>query len=370
METVFRISNCTVEIQIFPEETDKIEKYVKWDARSDLIKCCGNQSRKHAEANEMRLNDDRRINTKLRDRQKSRGMGVADKTQSNNVVKGTFLPKQSVVLPFYFDTGAEDVRNNLGKYGITGLHVKFSEPSVSRRPNPVEMGTYDVIIGMELLTNYQAVMDYAKRSYRNSLWERNLDFSMETESLLPTRQVEFHIDLVPGAAPIARAPYRLAPSEMKELATTSRAFPTKPLKTYFVHHNNKARIASKRIKLELMKNRSCMQNFPSVNFGFPRIVSAPFCPYPNEVKILSYTAMLRSKKELNMRQRRWLELLSDYNCDIRYHPGKANVVADALSRKEREPLALRTEKLGTSYEWNPMPQWHDLVLPCYGDLRL
>ncbi|GKC68021.1 putative reverse transcriptase domain-containing protein [Tanacetum coccineum] len=41
------------------------------------------------------------------------------------------------------------------------------------------------------------------------------------------------------------------------------------------------------------------------------------------------------QKELNMRQRRWLELLSDYDCEIQYHPGKANVVVDALSGKER-----------------------------------
>nr|GFA51093.1 putative reverse transcriptase domain-containing protein [Tanacetum cinerariifolium] len=49
-------------------------------------------------------------------------------------------------------------------------------------------------------------------------------------------------------------------------------------------------------------------------------------------------------KELNMRQRRWLELLSDYDCDIHYHLGKANVVADTLSRKEREP-PLRVQAL-------------------------
>ncbi|GJV47088.1 putative reverse transcriptase domain-containing protein [Tanacetum coccineum] len=50
-------------------------------------------------------------------------------------------------------------------------------------------------------------------------------------------------------------------------------------------------------------------------------------------------------KELNMRQRCWLELLSDYDCEIRYHPGKENVVADALSRKERiKPLRTKARK--------------------------
>ncbi|GKA50336.1 putative reverse transcriptase domain-containing protein [Tanacetum coccineum] len=48
------------------------------------------------------------------------------------------------------------------------------------------------------------------------------------------------------------------------------------------------------------------------------------------------------QKELNMRQRRWLELLSDYDCEICYHLGKANVMTDALSRKEQiKPLRVR-----------------------------
>ena len=41
---------------------------------------------------------------------------------------------------------------------------------------------------------------------------------------------------------------------------------------------------------------------------------------------------LFTQKELNLRQRRWLELLKDYDMSVLYHPGKANVVADALSR--------------------------------------
>ncbi|GJY70501.1 putative reverse transcriptase domain-containing protein [Tanacetum coccineum] len=63
------------------------------------------------------------------------------------------------------------------------------------------------------------------------------------------------------------------------------------------------------------------------------------CVVFTDHKSLQY---ILDQKELNMRQRRWLELLSDYNSKLRYHPGKANVVADAMSRKSRpKPLRVR-----------------------------
>ena len=46
-----------------------------------------------------------------------------------------------------------------------------------------------------------------------------------------------------------------------------------------------------------------------------------------------------TQKELNLRQRRWIELIKDYDCTIDFHPGKANVVVDALSRKSSSSIA-------------------------------
>ncbi|GKE11306.1 putative reverse transcriptase domain-containing protein, partial [Tanacetum coccineum] len=64
---------------------------------------------------------------------------------------------------------------------------------------------------------------------------------------------------------------------------------------------------------------------------------------PNEENYTTHDLELGAVKELNMRQSRWLELLANYDCEIRYHPRKANIVAYALSWKERiKPLRVRS----------------------------
>ncbi|GJY61688.1 hypothetical protein Tco_0462345 [Tanacetum coccineum] len=91
---------------------------------------------------------------------------------------------------------------------------------------PVEMGSSDVIIGMDWLAKCHAV---AMKKAEDKSKEKQLEevpivqdfpevFPEDLPGIPPTRQVEFQIDLIPGAASVARAPYRLAPSEMKELS--------------------------------------------------------------------------------------------------------------------------------------------------------
>ena len=71
--------------------------------------------------------------------------------------------------------------------------------------------------------------------------------------------------------------------------------------------------------------------------------------YGEEFEVYSYHKNLKyifTQRDLNMRQCRWMEFLEDYDFTLHYHPGKANVVADALSRKSQGPLASIA-----SWEW-------------------
>ncbi|GKA59197.1 putative reverse transcriptase domain-containing protein [Tanacetum coccineum] len=101
---------------------------------------------------------------------------------------------------------------------------------------PIELGTFDVIIGMDWLVERDAVIvcergsqlflaqvtekEPSKKQLQDVPVIRNFPevFPDDLPGLPPPRQVEFRIELVPGAAPVARAPYRLAPSELKELS--------------------------------------------------------------------------------------------------------------------------------------------------------
>ena len=86
------------------------------------------------------------------------------------------------------------------------------------------------------------------------------------------------------------------------------------------------------------------QNYPTHDLEFAAVVHAlkiwrhyligNKCEIYTDHKSLKY---IFTQPDLNLRQRRWLEFVNDYNVEIHYHPGKANVVADALSRKSYEP---------------------------------
>ncbi|GKB79247.1 putative reverse transcriptase domain-containing protein [Tanacetum coccineum] len=116
-------------------------------------------------------------------------------------------------------------------------------------------------------------------------------FPEDLPCIPPTRQVEFQIDLMPGTAP-----------------------------NYTTHD------------LELGAVVFALKIWRHYLYGTKYTV---FTDHKSLQHILD-------QKELNMRQRRWLELLNDYDYEIRYHLGKANVVDDALSRKEQiKPLRVR-----------------------------
>ncbi|GJS06903.1 putative reverse transcriptase domain-containing protein [Tanacetum coccineum] len=242
-------------------------------------------------------------------------------------------------------------------------------------------------------------------------------FPEDLPGLPPVRQVEFQIDLIPGATPVARAPYRLAPSEMQELSNqlqelADRGFirPSTSLWELLSYLSKRktdlSECSSVYSKIDLRSGyhqlRVRDEDIPKTAFRtryghyeFQKLCEALILALPEgnddfvvycdvshqglgavliqKEKVIAYAsrqlkpneenytthdlklgAHILDQKELNMRQRRWLELLADYDCEIRYHPGKANVIAVAIwvivDRLPDPPTFLPTER---QIVWKP-----------------
>ncbi|GJX04303.1 putative reverse transcriptase domain-containing protein [Tanacetum coccineum] len=225
-------------------------------------------------------------------------------------------------------------------------------------------------------------------------------FPEDLPGLPLTRQVEFQIDLIPGTAPVARAPYRLAPSKIKELNKKEHEEHLKAIlellkkeelyaifefwlpKVQFLGHV----IDSQGIHVDPAKIKSIkdwaspktpteIRQFLVLPGG--KLCSAPILALPKESEDFIAYCDASIKERVEHEAKSWLELLGDYDCEIRYHLGKENVVADALSRKDRiKPLRvralihekLRTGKLESRADGTLCLNGRSL-LPCYDDLR-
>ncbi|GJU19674.1 putative reverse transcriptase domain-containing protein [Tanacetum coccineum] len=137
-------------------------------------------------------------------------------------------------------------------------------------------------------------------------------FSDELSRLLPIQEIEFRIELIPGTTPVTKSPYRLAPSELEELSGQLKELQDKGEEL--------------ELAFQTLKDKLCNEPILALLDG-----PEDFVVYCDASGIgLGCVLMQR-------------ELFSDYDCKIRYHPGKANVVADALSRKERvKPKRVRS----------------------------
>ncbi|GJV30399.1 putative reverse transcriptase domain-containing protein [Tanacetum coccineum] len=218
-------------------------------------------------------------------------------------------------------------------------------------------------------------------------------FPEELPGLPPPRQVEFQIDLVPGAAPVARLSVyykidlrsgyhqlRIKEEDIPITAFRTRGVHVDPAKIEAIKSWAAPTTPTEKIEIGwgkeeeeeaflgvykgygavLMQKEKVLayasrqlkvheENYTTHDLELGAVVFAlrlrrhylygTKCVVFTDHKSLQY---ILNQKELNLRQRRWIELLSDHDCEIRYHPGKANVMADALSQKERDkPLLIR-----------------------------
>ncbi|GJV45649.1 putative reverse transcriptase domain-containing protein [Tanacetum coccineum] len=285
---------------------------------------------------------------------------------------------------------------------------------------PVELGSFDVIIGMDWLSKYHVVIVCDEKIVRVHFGSETLIFrgdrsnnghesrlniisctktqkyllkgchiflahvttkkaegkSEDLPGIPPTRQVEFQIDLIPDAAPVAWAPYRIAPSEMKELLDQLKQEHEEHLKL-ILKLLKKEELYAKFSKcdkqeatLQLLKEKLCSAPILALPEGAENFIvycdashkglgAAVFAlkvwrHYPCGTKCTVFTdhkslQHILDQKELNMRQCRWLKLLTNF---------EAEDVGGMIRIEKLEPSANGTLCLKNMS-----------CLPCFGDLR-
>ncbi|GJY17961.1 putative reverse transcriptase domain-containing protein, partial [Tanacetum coccineum] len=158
---------------------------------------------------------------------KAYAIGGGGANPDSNIVTGTFLINNCYA-SMLFDSDAD--RSFVSSTFSALLDVAPSTLDTSHPFDidlmPVELGSFDVIIGLDWLAKYHALIVCDEKVVRIPYGDEVLiirgddcNGRKDLHGLPPARQVEFQIDLVPGAAPVARAPYRLAPAELQELST-------------------------------------------------------------------------------------------------------------------------------------------------------
>nr|GEW08936.1 putative reverse transcriptase domain-containing protein [Tanacetum cinerariifolium] len=320
-------------------------------------------------------------------------LGGRDAIPNSNIITGTFL-LNNCHAKILFDTGADR----------RFVSTTFSA-LINITPTTLE-NHYDVELTDGKIIRVNTIIRGCTLNFMNHPFNIDLmpvplgsfDVVIEMDYIPPAQQVEFQIDLVPGVAPVARnkAEHEEQLNLILELLKKEE-FYAKFSKCEFwipkvqflghvidskVIHVDPAKIESikdwtspkspteirqflglasyyRRFIEGFSKTAKSMtkltqkniheKNYTTHDLELGAVVFAlkMWRHYLYETRCIVFTdhkslQHILDQKELNIRQRRWLELLSDYDCDIRYHPGKANVVADALSRKERSrPLRVR-----------------------------
>ncbi|GJV37982.1 putative reverse transcriptase domain-containing protein [Tanacetum coccineum] len=178
---------------------------------------------------------------------------------------------------------------------VTGHTVR------QRSKMPVELGSFDIIISMDWLAKYHALIicdeKVVRIPYGNEVLIIRGDscnsgiFPEDLPGLPPARQVEFQIDLIPGAAPVARAPYRLVPAKMQELVYTqfARTFLNRDYNAEFLtleEHQKSRKVLNGRKRQKLHSQ-----------VVEAKVSSAPILVYQMEVRLRIY-AMLRIKVKI------------------------------------------------------------------------